>query len=283
MTTPAYQVPASPVPEKKHLVLIGTIVGILMLIALACAAYFFVPAVQDSLRSSLAAMHVPVDLKAASFIGVTGTQQTYYQAKGFGFEKVQNPTLDDRTALSPNGSVLAVVDSDPVNGRIVNRTLGPDPVDPSLFRISLKSKDGTVTPVAKGYAPAFLDDTHLAYFSKSGLVVHDTALNTSILLFRFASSTRISGAQYSPDRTHVMWTDTTTGETIVAAVSPTAYTALHTYKDLISPVLGNSSLYDVRFLAIKDGTQLLAYPFDGRMPAVVLTIPASMNIRSMIR
>lgn len=285
MTTPAYQVaaPSNPPQGKKHLVLIGTIVSILVLIALGCAAYFFVPAIQNPIRSGIAATHVPGDLTQVLFIGVTGSKNTYYQAKGFGFETVQTPTFDSSTALSPNGSVLADVDSDPVNGRVTNRTLGPSPVDPDQFRIVLKSKDGTSVPVAKGYAPAFLDDTHLAYFSKSGFVVHDTARGTSVLLFRFATSTKISQVQYSHDRTHLIWTNTESGETILAAISPTAYKPLHAFVDLISPVLGDTALYDVRYLAIPDGTQLLAYPFDGGAPVVVLTIPAYMNIRSMIR
>lgn len=285
MTTPAYQVPtpAAPAPGKKHLLLIGVIASIIVLIALACAAYFLIPSVQDPIRSGLAAMHVPADLKQVSFVGVVGAQHTYYQAKGFGFEVVQNPTFDSSTALSPNGSVLAVADAAAVNGIIVNRTLVSEPVSPEDYSISLKSKDGSVVPVAKGYAPAFLDNTHLAYFSKSGFVVHDTALNTSVLLYKFATSTKIAQVQYSPDRTHLMWTNTDTGETTLAAINSTAYKPLHAYVDLIGPVLGNTALYDVRYLAIPDGTQLLAYPFDGGAPSVVLTIPASMNIRSMIR
>ncbi|HYF28956.1 MAG TPA: hypothetical protein VEA36_01160, partial [Candidatus Paceibacterota bacterium] len=180
---------------------------------------------------------------------------------------------------SPDGSRVVFAIS--TSTQAIMPFVQAEKVTPSAYQVLMRPTEGSgVQSIAYGYAPAFLDDTHISYFTDAGIAVMDTQTGEATLLFRYPAGTVLSsGVRYSPDRRTVLWTDAMTGESVAGSITPSAYTPLSTFKDLASPVLGNAAVYELR--RTHEGQELWKRTLDGSSSAKVLTLPASLSILTM--
>ncbi|MEK7281118.1 MAG: hypothetical protein AAB037_02040, partial [Chloroflexota bacterium] len=222
----------------------------------------------------------PAELRGATFIKVApGERSSFYHAEQFGFVAVDTPERVQSGALSPDG-MMRVSAGTFINGTYTTEAFGADVIDTDTWFISVQSEGGEPKGIARGYAPAFLDDTHVAYFVTRGVVVHDLSTSSSTLVYLFPENTVFSQVQYSPDRAHVLWTNPVTRESVLASITPTAVTPMKTFSGLDSPILRNSGVYELRLT--EEGTEVWRSSFEEKSSARVLTIPASVGIFSMI-
>lgn len=267
-------------PKKKLFPTIGIVLVIFLVIIALSAMYFFYLPFKDKINSMVAAAKVPTELREVVFVRtVVGERSVFYRTEQFAFVVKETPERSLGAAISPDGTSRVIAGAFK-NGRYVTESVDGSVIDPSVWYISVQSREGETKGVAYGYAPAFLNDTHIAYFSAKGIAVYDLATGRSALVYVVPEGTLFSRVQYAPDRTHVLWTDATSDETVVASLSTTEVKPNATFTGLISPILRNTGVYDFRWT--EAGTELVQHSFDGRTTRSILTIPASMSILSMI-
>jgi hypothetical protein len=240
----------------------------ILLIVATVAAYYAVPSFRDTVEGVMAAERMPVELRDALFIGINGSTINPYRLAAFGFRQSAEP-LVPAGRVSPDGTSYAYAQ--------LTASSTPTTVDPSKSLIYIAVNGAQPALVAYGYAPAYLDVSHLVYFSPGGIVVRDLKSGATSLLFARATSTPLyEQVKYSPDRTMMLWTDAKTDETVLARVTDTSYAPVHVFVGLKDAVLTDTALYGIR--PSPQGSQLWRYALDGSSAAAVLTFPQSLRI-----
>lgn len=255
--------------------------AVLIFIILSCiAAYFLVKPVQARVDEAFIVMKMPSDLKGVLFLMKSATSNAnvfghiaYLSVTPTNSQAIQPPS----SSFSPNGTLHTYTET--TVGSTTSRIPRAATVTTSQWRVYVADTSGKATLIASGYAPAFLDDTHLMYFAPGGIAIHDLQTNDTILLNRLAASSTIGSiVRYSPDRTLVLWTDVSGYQSVLARVSTNSYEVIHSFGGLASPILTNTYIYDVR--GSSDGSDLWRYALDGSAVTKILTFPAALNVRT---
>lgn len=139
------------------------------------------------------------------------------------------------------------------------------------------SKNIVVSP---GFAPFFIDDTHVARFTNAGIYVIDTVTSTQTELLKQEFKQMLPGFSQSPDHTLIAWSDPVTKSTLVyrTGSSLTRVMAFDGFVPLFA--LGNSALY--RMKLTPEGTTIYRYSFTSTDSArMIHTLPVSLQISAL--
>lgn len=244
----------------------------LIICALALwAAYQWYGPLRTTVDEARTAQAFPDELRGAFLVeqlesGAFG----FHKIGEFGFEFVPNPGRVPPGAMSPDGT----------RGTNAVRAEGAPPslaVDTSAWTVNVFSmENGDILASWNGYAPAFLDDTHVAYFDATGVSVRNLDTNESVRLTAFPTGSQLGTlVQYSPDRSLVMWADEANAASIVARISPTSYEHKGIIPHPANLALFNTAVYELRPSGA--GMQLWRHGIDGENPHVVATLPERLR------
>lgn len=255
--------------------LIVLVLGVLIFGGVA-SSYFWYPPTTVLVDGMLMLRGIPDDLKTATFVQAGEGRVREMKREGVFLlpHRAENDTRG--ISLSPDGSrfVVAVQPDKP------NPAVGA--INFEQWTVGLVSQSGEFTTLAKGYAPQFLTDSKIMYFSQAGIAVHDLSDNSSALIMRHQElgNDWLAGyVQFSPDRSLVLWKKAASQEYVLARISAQTYTPLGTFSGLKYPVLRDSAVYDTR--VTEEGTEVWAYQLDGTQTQVSL-IPASLKINNLL-
>jgi hypothetical protein len=236
------------------------------------AAYFLYQPFRHKAEELPIAQRMPADLQGAYLVEKgTGGTASFYEIGEFGFTYTPKPRLVPPGALSPDGTRGVIA-------RQRENIIPSITITPSAWAIEVFIvPDGEPTEVAQGYGPAFLDDTHIGYFSDTGYTVLDLTSGETLFTSPFSTGSTLGhGVQYSPDRTLVMWTDAATKETIVARVDTGTYERIGTFTEPALRLM-NEAVYELR--PTPEGMELRSYPLTGGAGTSVTHLPAHMKVQ----
>ncbi len=305
---PAYVLPSHPKkpPVSKRNLFIGfgiiLLVFIVILIAAAATLFFYRP-----FAEAVNARLLPLELQNAEFIsrGSTGAY-TYVDGRllpgPYGAAVFYKDSPEEKLAITRtqegsygiefNGSVV-ITSPEP----ILSVTLSPDGTQIAYAR-QLAGKDGskaaedfevilflpasgTSITVSPGFAPFFIDDSHLGRFTNAGIYSIDLANSTQTELLRQPFAQALQSFSQSPDRTLIAWSDPITKATYAFRVGESLERILSVpeYMPLLS--LGNDALYRLRLT--RTGTAVLRYPWgEGSSPRLLYWLSRSLEINSIV-
>lgn len=261
-------------PRVEYLIPVISII-VLVLILAAGAAYLFMPSVRTSVAEATALMRLPSDLRGALYQVGEGNQYHFVRVQGIMLTPASDASGIGTAQVAPRGDAYvytAVVSGGKQISKIPFATILPSGTSTIFFQ----TKGSEPTVIARGYAPAFLDDTHVVYVAAGGIAVWDTVASQSTLIERAQTKAIRSDVVYSPDRKLMLWTDAHSGQSILARVTPTTYEIVHVFTELERPVLTPNALYDVRVRA--QGTEVWRYTLDGSSLTRIAELPASLKI-----
>lgn len=256
----------------KMLPVVGGIV--LAIVALSFAAYTWYPPVTRLVDGVLMLNSLPESLRGVTFVRLTNEgKPTFLKGNGIGLvESV--PTFKPGVSLSPDGNkqTLAI------------RTATTTPaaaIDFSEWRIVIAPArdEGETKTLAFGYAPHFISDSEVVYFTQSGIALYDATTEAYKLISPFPTTRKVGGiVQYSPDGTLVLWQDVASRQYVLARIDSQSYTELTTYPSLSYPLLLDTGVYDT--YKTPEGTLVWHYRPDGTRDDVTI-IPSSLAISSL--
>ncbi len=139
---------------------------------------------------------------------------------------------------------------------------------------------GKSVPVSPGFAPFFIDDTHVARFTNAGIYVIDLMTSTQTELLKYEFKQVLLSFSQSPDHTLIAWSDPVAKSTLVYRVGPSLSRVMAFDGFIPLFVLGNETLY--RLQLTDNGTNIFAYSFASTDSArKILTLPASLQISGL--
>ncbi|HEX2792540.1 MAG TPA: hypothetical protein VHO23_02400 [Candidatus Paceibacterota bacterium] len=176
-------------------------------------------------------------------------------------------------AVSPDGTKFAYAYLDNADAARFN--------DPTAWAVGVYDYALQRTfEAARGFAPFFVDDTHLARATAAGVQSLDFATAEYVRLRDTPFVVATPEAERSPDGSLVALANPGLNQTTVYRISPTDLTVVATYPVIISnAALGPNALYEVR--ALESGTEIWKYPFDGSAPTRIHTFPVSIRVLSL--
>lgn len=256
------------------------------IVALAVLAGVFLWAVtgQGSFAGTWSALTLPSELKSGTF--TTDDMKEYEIAFG------RYSVLKDTEAAQAVKEVLAAGSSTTTKSGAVRSPDGKTVAfteqfagmegsrNPSDWRIVIaNATTKEAFRLSSGFAPFFIDDTHLAWFTNVGIVERDLASGETKVLYERAFNQTFPLGGQSPDRTQVAWFDRQEKAVIVYRVSedPAIVHTAPAYAGGI--VLGTNNLYYV--FADAKGTSILRFIPGKTSPVVVHRIPASLSITAI--
>ncbi|KND51080.1 MAG: hypothetical protein AB202_01560 [Parcubacteria bacterium C7867-007] len=279
---PAYELPS--VSTKPNILLFAGAIAlgvVMFLTTVATIAYLYYAPFTRTIDTAVFVVGLPEDLKTAHFFIGTNVQSRSHHLNGLRLipDGTSGP-LTSIGSISPDSSRVVMSYKSPAD--TVTQLFTGKAVKPSEWNVTVRAADsqnGTV--IARGYAPAFLDNEHVSYFTDAGVVVLNTSTGKAALIFRYPAGTVLdSKVQYSPDRTHVLWSNAVAGDIIISEISATAFTNIHTFERVANPILTNTSLYHVR--KTLGDSEIWRLSFDGSSVEKVHSIPASLKVNSVL-
>lgn len=176
-------------------------------------------------------------------------------------------------ALSPNGVQVAYAKQ--VEGKTGSRK-----AEDWEVMLYLMETNRTVR-VSQGFAPFFIDNTHLARFTLSGIYGFDMVTGQQSELLKKDFWQFIPAFDQSPDRTLIAWSDPATKTTAVYRLGARAEQVLSIPEVMPLITLGNDALFRVRLTP--EGTVISAYPLNGNGQSRMLyTFPKSLSINALV-
>ena len=263
------QVIANLYAQKGMRIALGiTIIAIALLVAAVFAAVRYYP--PASLVWS--ALRVPAELRNATFIASDPTGQTVeYVIAGGTFKPKPASALTPNTKVSPNGAVLAYAE----NFQGIPGARNPD--DSRIVLTNAATNERFV--LSKGFAPFFLDDNHVFWFTPAGLVTRNLSSGESKLVYPRAIAQSFDLLSQSPDRSLVIWRDAIKKVLVVYRVGENAGLVAELPRNLAPVTLSNNALYIA--IPSTEGTKVWRLGFDGSEPVFVYKIPAQLKITSI--
>ena len=191
-----------------------------------------------------------------------------------GVTKVESPSLRSVSA-SPDGRRIAYTETS--DGSVYA-------ADPSRWVVKVYYPDpGTTQVVGSGFAPFFIDDITIGYFTAAGIFAINLETGVPRALARESFRYPFDALLVSPDRTHLAWQDTdhqvhlyTLTSTGATAAGLLSFTEL---EGASAVTMGNQGLYTVR--ATNVGSEVWRRGYDGSFTRVVVLPPALETTRLM--
>ena len=296
-------------PEVRHTSRI--LVGVVLLVVAATAAVTFVAVRYYPPAAALwSAWTLPAELRDALFI-TRGKNASVYTATTHGY--VSESTTHGRYIVyaAPKEDALFVT-VDPttstyrieLNGEVLltsKEAIATAALSPNKKEVvyakqqegKLGSKNasdwdvilfypvsGKSVIVSPGFAPFFIDDTHIARFTNAGIYVIDMVASTQTELLKQEFQQMLSGFSQSPDHTLIAWSDPVAKSTLVYRVgsSLTRVMAFDGFIPLFA--LGNNALY--RLKLTPEGTNIYMYSFTSTDSArMIHALPVSLQISAL--
>jgi len=271
----------TPPPQKRTKKIIALVVLAVSaaLLAGAYAVYQWYPPAHDRITEAYVALTLPKDLKGAQFL--RGDAGRPYHAE----------TLEFTETSKEERLVPAGVRSS--SGNLMVYAYGKTPNDfmPYIFPVAITPSDWTVATVqseskelaviGKGYAPAFLDDTHVAFFTSEGIrmIDLDTYVTSTLYLFP-EGEVPTSYVRYSPDRTHLLWVNADKVTTL-ARIGTTGVEVINTYTFLWPALLTDQGLYE-QHIVLPGDIEVWRHAFDGLVREKVITIPSTLGFKLLM-
>lgn len=283
VSTPSYQLPSRPKSPVRYWILGGIVAILLLVVGGIAALYMWYTPFRNRVDEVRAIISMPTDLRSAYFAGSTSSgEKVFYRIEGLQFIIDQKPDYQLPGATSPNGT-KAVFAAEDVGGakKIIGTSKPTVTLDRWVVVIGTIADGSTQEIAMGGYAPEFIDDTHIGYFTKAGYRVYDTTVGTSTLVGTFLPGITFSSRiTYSPDRTLVIWTDTASHTTTVARVSSENYAPVATFAAFDQASLSNTHAYDLR--KGMPASQVIQHPLDDGRASVAVLLPASLGIQLLL-
>ncbi|KND49775.1 MAG: hypothetical protein AB203_01660 [Parcubacteria bacterium C7867-008] len=282
VTAPTYEIPTSPAkPSRKLLVAVFVVGLVLLLLGCSVAAYFFYKPFTKVIDGAVLALSVPQDLRSVHFFVGDNKNSKSYHLSNLGL-KADSGTgaLTAIESTSPDGANVVVsykTPSDQITQLFTGKKISPN--DWNIVLRNVSNPEGAV--IAHGYAPVFVDNTHISYFSVAGVVMYDLTTKSAKLVFKYPEGSMLdSKVQYSPDHSLVMWSNKIGGDIILSRISASSFTNLRTFKRFTNPILTNTNLYELR--KNPKGPEIWRHAVEGDVVEKVTTIPVSLGVNSLL-
>lgn len=251
----------SPVRPSRT-VLISALV-LLVLIALGAYFIFFFPPSARYVSEMFSALTVPDDLKDARFISIDASgSKTYQLEQGRLVPAERDPStpaipsvFKDTTSSTTRTSPAATSDGRiAAFAEVAGKQLLASPLD---WRVALAFQGSSVRKeVGIGFAPFFIDDTHVARFTSTGVVSNDLVTGTETLLIQHPFPNALVRIVHSPDGSVVAWSEN--DSILIYRVSPASMEPIATVADgAVSFALSDQMLYTVH--RTSHGTEISQY------------------------
>jgi len=275
--------PLEPVPlRSSHIALIGMLV-LTILLALGAYFAFFFPSSARYVSETLTALTVPADLKETRFLSVSSAGSKTYRldhtrfvpeerdpstpAVPSVFKDTATSTIRTSPAATSDGRITAFAE---VAGKQLL-------VTPLAWHVVLAFQGSSVRKeVGEGFAPFFIDDTHVARFTGTGVMSTDLVTGIETLLMQHPFPSALARIAYSPDGRFVAWSEN--DSIFVYRISPAGMEPVATIADgAVSFALSNTALYTVH--RTSRGTEIAQYSLTADpKQKTALYIPASLAI-----
>jgi len=271
-------------PGSRIALLFFITLGVIVLIGSAFFASMLYSPFKRVADEAFVVLRMPPELKRAHFYTSAPTYDGYHIS---GLQFVRNTTRDTivlagTESLDRSRRVLSYTeleDSVPMN--VTAHYVGGRKIVPGEWTIAITESNRGLKPVARGFAPAFLDETHIAFFTDIGIAVLDLNSGIEENIYEHPPGSRIdSRIRYSPDRTLVMWTNALTNETMLGRISIHSLELLAVNTKFGNPILTDAALYEAR--KTLRGLEIWKYDIDGSIERKILTIPPSLSFTSML-
>ncbi len=139
---------------------------------------------------------------------------------------------------------------------------------------------GKTVTVSPGFAPFFVDDSHIARFTNAGIYVIDMVTSTQTELLKQEFKQVLPSFSQSPDHTLIAWSDPVTKSTLIYRTGDTL-TRVMAFDGFVPLfALGNDTLYRLQLTDL--GTRVYAYSFGSTDSArMIHTLPVSLQISGL--
>jgi hypothetical protein len=264
--------------------IVMTVLVILLLIpVVGFASYLWYQPVTKLVDGIALSSRMPEELRGAFLYGTEDGVSTQYRLDIFGLRETRSGEFFMPTGVeSPDGTRVVYA----------QKTATQDPVPfisglqitPHEWSIYERTKEGTASaPLVEGYAPGYIDDTHVVYLTDVGISVLDLTTGSSAVIFTFPEGMiPDSMVRYAPNRSFMLLKNATTGEVLIGSLSVTHFTPLNVIKSDQPDnfILTDTGLYDARMN--KGSFELWKQGHGGETPQYILTVPASLGLRSIL-
>jgi len=244
--------------------------AVLVLAFLAVGIYFLYTPVRNAINVAVSITRMPADLKGLSFVSIREDGLTSYKIEGLQFVPEVTPKFHSNAAFSPDKSLTVFTGARPAS----SVASSSDEANTSIY---VSERYGEPTYVADGFAPGFLDSTHIVFFTKKSISVYDLSSKEINVLHSFPEGTEVASTpHYSSDRSLVLWSDTATRIHTVALIRPDLYQVRNTFYAPGRLRLQGEGVYEVR--QNSTDTDIWLHEATKSKPRKVNTIPGFLDI-----
>lgn len=303
-----HQLTPHPVPRRSSRARIALIASIV--VALAVTAYLLVVMQQPlpgSLGRAISALTLPAELRDARLVSSSPRGTDVYVHEGLSYAHAAHiagavrtlaPTerggyaalareLDgtsqrlivDGLLVATGASIRTVaVSTDGRRVAYVEAADGSDyAVDPAGWAVRVYYPDPqTVQEVGSGFAPFFIDDSTLGYFTAAGIFAVDLETGAARALLREPVTHPHDTTLVAPDRSHIAWEDAG-GEVQVYALGLEGVMLVGSFSFAEVPgassvALGTNAVYAIR--PTNGGSEVWRQGFDGSLTRIAVLPPS---------
>ena len=217
------------------------------------------------------ALTIPPELKNATFVATDENGQSIRYRVSGGTYKIQDSAAVSEYALSPDGRLH--VFSEQFQGEAGDR-------NPENFRIVLVNNvTGERYEHGIGFAPFFVDNVRLIWFTPAGLVLRDLGSNETTMLYEQPLASTHDFVAQSLDRTLIVWRNGARRLVTVYRVGENEGIVAQLERRIPPVFLGNTAFYIPN--PTPAGTEIWKHQFSDTEPVLVHTIPSHLGINSM--
>lgn len=293
------------VPRRSRLpVVVLSLIGVIVLLAVGAYVFTRLP-----LGEQVHALMLPKELQGAQFVSSSPKGTVVYEHTGSkyqprmqfagvvdsvvetaeGYAGLKRSVTGDGVHLVAMQEVVAEsasarsLSASPDGRRIAYAETSDGSVyakDPSQWLVKVYYPDpGTTQTVGAGFAPFFLSDTTLGWFTALGAYQMNLEQGTVTALLSESFTQPFEGVMVSPNRTIVA--RVATDGVHVYRIDGTTMTLIDTYRleGTNSYALGNDALYAIRGTA--DGAAIWRQGFDGSLRQITV-MPATLGVTGLI-
>ncbi|KND48249.1 MAG: hypothetical protein AB199_04330 [Parcubacteria bacterium C7867-004] len=267
MDAPAL-VPATPEKSlsKKRLIVISILIAVLLIIVGLCTTFLLYQPAKETVGEAIAIAGIPEELKKETFLFFNQGIPYPMHVDGLEFSGEDFPGYLPPATMSPDMQHL-------VASEIASTS---EKISASNRPVLVRSREGGSQSFGMGFEPAFLDNSHIVYFTATGIVVTDIVSGKRATIYTLPKGARVeTRVRYSRDRSLVLWVNDVTRETTVARIGIDSYESLGTSLLKGSTLMGNEGLYELR--PLPGGTELWGYDLTGGGARHIQTFPSYLG------
>jgi hypothetical protein len=218
-----------------------------------------------------------------SVLDIRFTAPATYTLHENGVERVRTKVPLEAPSLAPHTKVLAFAQSKESLTHTDKNVPHPlSAANPGQWDIRLGFPQGsTSAPLATGYAPLFIDDSHLVFFGPAGIYGYDLSAGTITRLATGQFPLLLGPVVQSPDRTLFALRDAVKKTTSVYRVDLGKVVLIREIPEiLVAPALSDSALYNL--VGTGHGGEVWRYGLAGGDAKRIYTLPKMLSISRIV-